>query len=286
MSTNANEIPFTPQVGLFRKGPNTADRWWTPVVPLDFSLHSTYNIAFSSFALGMLMATGFSVSISSGWSSLGVLGLYTSFVSLYHICEYLSVAMYNPLRVSMESFMFQPDGEDYGYTVAMGISLIEYALTWWLFPGFKQPGLLTVIGLLIALIGQVMRTLAMVTAKTSFNHYIARRRETDHQLITHGIYKYERHPSYVGFFLWATGLQIMLKNTLSLVLFVAALGFFFCSRTVHEENMLISFFGEQYLLYKQSTPSLVPVKLWARLREKHILSSHTIPKEARTILEH
>ncbi|KAJ1764933.1 hypothetical protein LPJ74_006533 [Coemansia sp. RSA 1843] len=121
---------FTPQVGGGKSKQSNADKWWAPIVSLDYSLHSAHNIALTSFVLGILVAVGLSTTLVGGWSALGVLGIYTVFVSLYHMCEYLSVAMYNPLRVSMESFMFQPDGEDGGYALAMGVSLVEYAVEW------------------------------------------------------------------------------------------------------------------------------------------------------------
>ncbi|KAJ1797101.1 farnesyl cysteine-carboxyl methyltransferase [Coemansia sp. RSA 2399] len=262
-NVDAREAAFPPQVGVSSGKQRTPDKWWTPIASLDYSSHLAHNIALTSFALGILAAAGLSTALVGGWSALGILGIYAAFVSLYHMCEYLSVAMYNPLRVSMESFMFQPDGEDGGYALAICVSLVEYAVEWWFYPGLKRPGLVTVIGFAVAAVGQVLRTLAMVTAKVSFNHYVATHRMTDHQLITHGIYKFERHPSYVGFFLWAVGLQVMTKNLVSAALFAMALGFFFCSRTVYEERMLVGFFGEQYQTYRKTTPSLIPVDIWA-----------------------
>lgn len=252
------EVEFTPQVGQFQRRPRAKDKWWTPVAPLEYGIHSAHNIMLTAGGMGIAVGVGLCVTIFYGATTLaGALGLYTLLIPLYHMLEYLCVALYNPNRVSMESFMFNPD-DDNNYYKAMLISIIEYVVGCWLFPNWKAPGLLTVCGLLMAVAGQCIRTLAMITAKTSFNHFIAKRRENDHQLITHGIYRYERHPSYVGFFCWAVGLQLMLKNFISLLAFIAVLGYFFCRRTRYEEDTLVKIFGTQYDTYRKQTPTLIP----------------------------
>ncbi|KAJ2749078.1 farnesyl cysteine-carboxyl methyltransferase [Coemansia aciculifera] len=257
MSDEAREAAFTPKVGLFRRRPAMAERWWTPVVSIDYDDHLGHNIAATACFLGVVMGVGMCLTAVSGWTATGIFGIYMVLLPLYHIFEYQCVALYNPHRVSMESFMFNPDGGNHYYQ-AMLVSIAEYAVECWLFNNAKTPGLITLLGLALALCGQVIRSLAMITAKTSFNHLIANRREVDHDLITHGIYKYERHPSYVGFFSWAIGLQLMLKNPLSLVAFAGVLGYFFCRRTNYEERTLVHLFGPQYENYRRRTPTLIP----------------------------
>ncbi|KAJ2644867.1 hypothetical protein GGF44_000360 [Coemansia sp. RSA 1694] len=257
MSEEARVAAFTPQVGLFRRRRAQTERWWTPVVPLDYEAHLGHNIAATACFLGVVMGIGLCVTAVSGWTVAGVFGIYIVLLPLYHIFEYQCVALYNPHRVSMESFMFNPD-EGNRYYKAMLASMAEYAVECWLLGDTKAPGLVTLLGLVLALCGQAIRSLAMVTAKTSFNHHIANRREVDHELITHGIYRYERHPSYVGFFCWAVGLQLMLKNPLSLVAFAGVLGYFFCRRTNYEERTLLHIFGPQYESYRRQTPTLIP----------------------------
>ena len=50
----------------------------------------------------------------------------------------------------------------------------------------------------MVVIGQFIRSLAMVTCGESFNHLIQTERKDNHVLVTHGIYKYLRHPRYVN----------------------------------------------------------------------------------------
>ncbi|KAJ2162294.1 farnesyl cysteine-carboxyl methyltransferase [Coemansia sp. RSA 552] len=241
----------------FRQRPAGEEKWWTPVAVLDCNTHSPPNIALTACGLGVAIGGGACAVAGLGWTIGGVFGLYVAAIALYHMLEYLSVALYNPSRVEMDSFMFNPDVGN-GYIAAMALSAIEYLAEHWMFGQAKAPGLVSAVGLVLVVAGQAMRTLAMVTAKTSFNHYIAIRREQDHRLITHGIYSYERHPSYVGFFLWAVGLQLMLQNVVSGLLFAGVLGRFFVRRTRKEEAFLLRFFGNRYQEYISKTPSLIP----------------------------
>lgn len=80
------------------------------------------------------------------------------------------------------------------------------------------------------LVGQVFRSLAMVQAGHSFSHVVKRVKLDDHKLITTGVYAWVRHPSYVGFFYWAVGTQMLLSNVVSFVAFVFILGKFFVNR--------------------------------------------------------
>ena len=74
---------------------------------------------------------------------------------------------------------------------------------------WKQPNLVSVIGFAMVVGGESLRKMAMWTAGTNFNHYIRHFREDGHQLVTHGIFAYFRHPSYVGWFYWCVGTQVL-----------------------------------------------------------------------------
>lgn len=67
---------------------------------------------------------------------------------------------------------------------------------------------LNYVGLGLCLAGEVLRKLAMFTAKSNFNHIIQVKREEGHVLVTNGIYGLCRHPSYVGWFWWSIGTQV------------------------------------------------------------------------------
>ena len=82
----------------------------------------------------------------------------------------------------------------------------------------------SLVGVLLCVGGEVLRKLAMFTAKTNFSHIVQSVHEEGHQLVTHGVYKYCRHPSYVGWFYWSIGTQVcrqLRENVLLLCIFVA-----------------------------------------------------------------
>ena len=78
-----------------------------------------------------------------------------------------------------------------------------------LLTGFKQLRYVSMFGLLLTIAGEIIRKASMITASTNFNHYVQYKKQRDHQLVTHGIYSFCRHPSYVGWFLWSIGTQVM-----------------------------------------------------------------------------
>ena len=63
-----------------------------------------------------------------------------------------------------------------------------------------------------------------------------------------------RHPSYLGFFLWAVGTQLCLLNPLTALGFAYALYRYFDERVDYEEIYLHQFFGDEYDEYQVQTP--------------------------------
>lgn len=77
------------------------------------------------------------------------------------------------------------------YAIAMGFALVEYVVEITLFPQMKNIWFLSNCGLVMIFIGEVIRKAAIVTAGRSFTHLIRIYYEEQHELITHGIYRYE-----------------------------------------------------------------------------------------------
>lgn len=57
----------------------------------------------------------------------------------------------------------------------------------------------------------------MSTAASNFSHRIEYLKRKEHKLVTHGVYRFIRHPSYLGWFWWIVGSQILLGNPLCAV---------------------------------------------------------------------
>ena len=67
-----------------------------------------------------------------------------------------------------------------------------------------------------------------------------------------------RHPSYVGWFLWSVGTQVLLKNPLCCLAYSVVSWRFFRERIFEEEHTLINFFGDDYLEYQERVGTGLP----------------------------
>ncbi|CAL5347865.1 unnamed protein product [Camellia sinensis] len=144
------------------------------------------------------------------------------------------------------------------YLVAMICSLLEYLLEVYFFPGLKEYWWISNLGLVMVVIGEIIRKVAIVTAGQAFTHRIKIYHEEHHKLVTSGVYRFARHPGYCGFFIWSVGTQIMVCNPLSTIAFTIVVWSFFAKRIPYEEFFLRQFFGSEYDEYARRVPSGVP----------------------------
>lgn len=70
----------------------------------------------------------------------------------------------------------------------------------------------------------------MLHAGSNFNHLVQKEKRAGHVLVTRGVYRYLRHPSYFGFFWWGLGTQVVLGNVVCLVGYAVVLWRFFKRR--------------------------------------------------------
>ncbi|KAL2650613.1 hypothetical protein R1flu_018741 [Riccia fluitans] len=144
------------------------------------------------------------------------------------------------------------------YLVALTFGLVEHTLESLYLPNCKTQSIVTNTGLGLVIVGELIRKLAILTAKQNFTHEITEDYSEDHHLVTHGIYRYVRHPSYLGFFLFAVGTQVLLCNPIATVGYIIVLWRFFRDRIEYEEYFLVEFFGEKYEEYQKKVPSGIP----------------------------
>lgn len=96
------------------------------------------------------------------------------------------------------------------YHIANGTALVEYVITLYFAPTWKSHHVLSYIGewtckrecsvlnsryyagISTVIIGQTLRSTAMVHASTNFSHAVAYRKRPSHRLVTEGIYQYAR----------------------------------------------------------------------------------------------
>ena len=210
-------------------------------------------IVLISHILGGIFGVGALVSGST--EDYKFFGMYLMALSFFHASEYVATATYNPGTLSLNSFLVNHSRE---YTIAAIVSWIEYAIEYTFFPSIKSFSWLCWIGLVVVIVGEATRKLAMLTAMSNFTHMVAFRKHDSHTLVKHGIYSFFRHPSYVGWFYWSIGSQILLCNPICALGYTAASWVFFKDRIEDEEEMLLLFFGREYVDYSRRVPTGLP----------------------------
>ncbi|KAF0892321.1 hypothetical protein E2562_014877 [Oryza meyeriana var. granulata] len=144
----------------------------------------------------------------------------------FHGSEYVLAAAFHGRRnVTATSLLISKQ-----YVLAMSFAMLEHLTEALLFPELKEYWFVSHVGILMVIIGEVIRKLAVVTAGRSFTHVIRIHYEDQHKLITNGVYRFMRHPGYSGFLIWAVGTQVMLCNPVSTVAFILVLWRFFSKR--------------------------------------------------------
>ncbi|XP_062515212.1 protein-S-isoprenylcysteine O-methyltransferase-like [Corticium candelabrum] len=179
-----------------------------------------------------------------------------SALAFFHWSEYFTTALFNNHKLSLDSFLLNHSKE---YTLAAMCSWLEYGVEYYFFPFVKSWVWLSRSGVVMVIVGESLRKVAMFTSRSNFSHSIAYKKTKDHQLVTHGIYSWFRHPSYVGWFYWSIGTQLLLSNPVCLVGYTVASWKFFRERIEEEEMTLLAFFGRQYLDYQQRVATGLPL---------------------------
>ncbi|OHT07280.1 hypothetical protein TRFO_24620 [Tritrichomonas foetus] len=172
----------------------------------------------------------------------------------YHVAEYLLAKHFHPDTTTASSFLITTE-----YLIAFTVGLVEFLIERYFWASKSDSSSLTIwVGIAMVIVGLYIRFSSIITAGKSFTHLVQYRKRAEHKLITHGIYKYIRHPGYFGFFVFAVGTQIMLKNFFSVIGFICVLWYFFYDRIKDEEEALVEFFGREYIEYRERTPTWIP----------------------------
>ena len=203
--------------------------------------------------LGVVFAIGLQMTVSGRCYSY--FGYYTMALSFFHVSEYILTSIFNAHTLTIDSFLLNHSPE---YCIAAAVSWVEFWIEYYFFPDLKCIHVVCPVGAMLVTFGEVLRKVAMLTAGSNFTHIVQNRKRQGHQLVTDGVYSFFRHPSYVGWFYWSIGTQILLCNPISLVGYAVASWKFFEDRIYDEEISLITFFGEDYVEYKKKVGSGIP----------------------------
>ena len=79
----------------------------------------------------------------------------------------------------------------------------------------------------------------------------------NHKLITDGIYKFIRHPTYLCSLLFLIGQQMILPNKIGIISSIISYSMLLFIRIPKEEKMLIEYFGDEYKNYMKNTKKII-----------------------------
>jgi protein-S-isoprenylcysteine O-methyltransferase Ste14 len=79
-----------------------------------------------------------------------------------------------------------------------------------------------------------------------------------HQLVTHGVYRWVRHPMYLALLIYSLGQALVLPNWLAGPSYGVAMVLLIALRIRPEERMMIEEFGKDYEAYGTTTKRLIP----------------------------
>ena len=112
-----------------------------------------------------------------------------------------------------------------------------------------------IVGLALFVVGLTVALIAVGTLRRFYLSTLVIRK--DHQLITHGVYRFTRHPIYLGVLIVCFGVPVY-ASSLYGFLTMSVLIPIFLNRIRMEERMLIEEFGDAYQAYRKATRKLIP----------------------------
>ena len=115
---------------------------------------------------------------------------------------------------------------------------------------------LQVAGLTLMAIGIVVRSTAIFQLGRFHTPNVAIR--ADHRLLDTGLYRYVRHPSYLGAMIAFLGLGFAMDNWLSIVVIMIVTPLVYLYRMHEEDAALLAAFGDSYRAYCQRSKRLIP----------------------------
>ena len=115
---------------------------------------------------------------------------------------------------------------------------------------------IAIIGLCILIFGIIIRWISIIQLNKEFTVDVAI--SANHKLNTNGMYKYIRHPSYLGLLLICFGLSIAMNSITSLIVITIPVLFAIIYRIKVEEKILIYEFGDVYKDYMIKTNKIIP----------------------------
>jgi protein-S-isoprenylcysteine O-methyltransferase Ste14 len=113
----------------------------------------------------------------------------------------------------------------------------------------------SIMGLATIVIGFIIMLVGQITLYRNYSSAVVIKE--DHQLITHGIYRFTRNPIYLGLIMVVIGLPVFVASLYGFVTMLVLIPIIL-NRVRIEERLLTEEFQEAYQEYKESTKKLIP----------------------------
>jgi protein-S-isoprenylcysteine O-methyltransferase Ste14 len=113
------------------------------------------------------------------------------------------------------------------------------------------------IGMALFVIGLMIRIHSILTLKQFFTYSVAK--VENHKIIETGLYKFIRHPGYLGQLFIFIGISTSISNWLSILLMMIPVTLGYLYRINIEERFMLEQLGEDYLSYQGRTKRIIPM---------------------------
>ncbi len=113
------------------------------------------------------------------------------------------------------------------------------------------------IGMALFVIGFIIRIHSLLTLKQYFTYSVAK--VENHKIIETGLYKFIRHPGYLGQIIIFIGISTAISNWISILVMMIPIILGYLYRIKVEERFMLKQLGEDYLNYQERTKRLIPM---------------------------
>ena len=114
---------------------------------------------------------------------------------------------------------------------------------------------LRIVGLALFIIGLTIMIVGQATLWRNYSGTVVIRE--DHQLVTHGIYRFTRNPIYLGLIMVVTGIPVFAASMYGFLISLLLIPIIL-NRIRLEEELLTEEFQDAYQKYKETTKKLIP----------------------------